>query len=73
MLKSKYKCCDKVWFMNDGKPASKFVYQISWANGKIWYTLTSTSYFMEIPSIQLYEKDLYSTEKELLSQTKIGA
>jgi len=70
MIKSKFKCAEKVWFWDVDKPISMFVYQISETPGGIWYVLTPKAYYFSTAPYYVDEYNLYSSKKELLSQRK---
>lgn len=65
MINSKFKCGDKVWFMNLDSPISKFVYEINKTRYGIWYVLTDTIGFYSTDPICVDEKNLYKSYKEL--------
>lgn len=67
IIDSKFKCGDKVWFLNVDKPISRYVYQISEIENIIWYVLTPKRYYMSTVPFYVDEKNLHKTKKDLLN------
>jgi hypothetical protein len=65
MINSKFKCGDKVWFTNVGKPISRYVYQVNEVGNTIWYVLTPDPSYMTTIPFYVDENNLYRTQMEL--------
>ena len=66
MFNSKFKCGEKVWFMNDNKPIERFIYQITKVDDLIFYIFTSVAGYFSTEYLYAHESKVFKNKKELL-------